>query len=141
VLILIGGFSFGLGTYQAHMASDAIQLPATHKMDMGDAPGAIDTGTLLGYVTSGKTTGTLSSGALISNISVAPVNQYTALMVGSKTFVPLASFVPGFTIKTAQVMNQGLLDAANTGGATVRPVGTPWVPGGAPVMPPWLGGP
>lgn len=141
VLILVGGFSFGLGTYQAHMASDAIQLPAMHKKEMADKTGAIDSGTLLGYVSSGGTKGTLSSGSLLDSLSVVAVDNSTSLIVGTKTFVPIASFVPGFTIKTAQVMNKGLLEAASSGGAKSRPEGTPWVPGGTPVMPPWLGGP
>ena len=141
VLILIGGFSFGMGTYDAHLASDAIQLPALNKTDMAKSTGAVASGTLLGYVTAGGTSGTLTSNALLDTVNKVDIDNYTSVMVGSKAFTPLASFLPGFTIKTAQVMNKGLLDAANTGGATVRPATTPWVPGGTPVMPPWLGGP
>lgn len=138
VLILVGGFSFGMGTYDAHMASDAIQLPALQKMDMAKTDTAIDPGKLMGYVSSGGTSGTLTSGSLLDSINEVDVDNYTSVMVGSKSFVPLASFIPGFTIKTAEVMNKGLLNAASTGGATSRDANTPWVPGGSPVKPPWI---
>jgi len=137
VLILLGGASFGIGTYEAHMASDAIQLTSLHKVDVAKIPGAAGGGTLLGYVTSGGTSGTLSAGGLIDSITTQDIDNYTTMAIGSKSFTPLASFVPGFTIKTAEAINKGLTDAANTGGATVRPAGTPWVPGGTPVKPPW----
>jgi len=137
VLILLGGFSFGMGAYEAHMASDAIQVPSAHKLDMGKIPAPVSSGTMLGYVTGNGTSGTLKSGDLLDNITQVPIDNYTSILVGTKDFAAVASFLPGFTIKTAQIINRGLLDSASTGGATTRPATTPWVPGGTPVMPPW----
>jgi hypothetical protein len=137
VLILLGGFTLGMGMYEAHMASDAIQLPALKKQDMASKSQVIGSGDLIGYVSAGGTSGTLSSGVLLDSINKQDVDNYTSVIVGKKSFVPLVGFLPGFSISTAEAMNKGLLDAANNG-ATVRPAGTAWVPGGAPQMPPWL---
>jgi len=138
VLILVGGFSFGMGTYEAHLASDAIQLPAMQKQDMAKKSGVVGSGDLMGYVSKGGTSGTLTSGALLDTINKKDIDNYTSVIVGSKTFSPLVNFLPGFTINTAEAMNKGLLDAASTGGATVHPAGSSWVPGGSPQKPPWL---
>jgi uncharacterized protein (UPF0333 family) len=138
VLIFLGGFTFGMGMYEAHMASDAIQLPALKKQDMAKKAQAISSGELLGYVSSGGTTGTMKSGTLLDGINKQNMDNYTSIIVGTKSFVPLVNFLPGFTISTAGAINRSLLETANSGGATVRPANTAWVPGNTPQMPPWL---
>jgi hypothetical protein len=136
VLILIGGFGFGLGTYDAHMASDAVQMPAMQKLSFADQAAAVPKDTLLSFMNGSKLKGSLKGTAPIDGVTIVNSGQYTSIIVGSKTFTPPASFVPGFTIRVGQVINRNLLEAANAG-AEVRPYNTPWVPGGAPVPPPW----
>lgn len=135
VLVLIGGFSFGMGTYQAHMASDAVQMPAMKKLDLSNETGAVGGGTLQGYMNGSNVKGNFNTGSLIDSVTVATGSPYTSIMVGSKNFTPTASFIPGFTIKVGEAINRNLLEPANSG-AEVRPANTAWVPGGTPNPPP-----
>jgi hypothetical protein len=135
VLVLIGGYSMGLGTYQAHMASDAVQMPAMQKLKLSNQVTAVDGGTLQGYMNGGGLKGNFNTGALIDSVKVVNSDAYTSIMVGSKTYTSAASFIPGFTITVGEAMNKNLLEAANSG-AEVRPYNTAWVPGGTPNPPP-----
>ena len=135
VLLLVGGFSMGLGSYQAHLASDAVQMPAMHKLALSNITGAVDGGALAGYMNGGGIQANLSTGSMIDSASVVNSDAYTSVVVGSKTYQSVASFIPGFTITVGEAMNRNLLEAANAG-AQVRPANTPWVPGGAPNPPP-----
>jgi hypothetical protein len=134
VLILIGGFSFGMGTYQAHMTSDAVQLVMLKTKEMADTPGTISTGTLRSYINSGGLTGSLSAGNLVDQLTITP----EGFLVARKNFTPLASFIPGFTISVSQAINPSLMMPTSDGSATRRPLGIPWIPGGTMVIPPWL---
>lgn len=135
VLVLIGGFSFGMGTYQAHMASDAVQMPALKKLDLSNETGTVGGGTLQGYMNGSKIKGNFNTGSLIDTVTVTTGSPYTSIMVGAKTYTSTVSFIPGFTIKVGEAINRNLLEAANAG-AEVRPANTPWVPGGTPNPPP-----
>lgn len=135
VLLLIGGFSMGLGAYQAHMASDAVQMPAMKKLEISNVTGAVDGGALTGYMNGGGISGNLSSGSMIDSATVVNNGAYTSVVVGSKNYQSVASFIPGFTIRVGEAMNRNLLEAANAG-AEVRPAATAWVPGGTPNPPP-----
>ncbi len=132
VLILVGAFSFGLGTYQAHMTSDAVQLAMLKSVELADAPGKISSGKLQGYINSGGLKGNLSAGKLVDELTV--VNG--RLLIARKNFTPLASFVPGFTISVGQAINPSLLKSISEGNARLRPLATPWVPGGNRMQPP-----
>lgn len=137
LLVLSAGFYFGMGLYQAHMASDAIRQPSMRKLEMANEPGQVTEGTVLGYVSSGNLAGNdaLLNGAKIDSVSFAHVDNYTSLVVGSKSFEAVNP-LPNFNITVAQPLNRKLLAAAHNG-ARVRPAGSPWVPGGAPRTPLW----
>ena len=126
MILLTGGVSFGIGTYRAQQASDAIVLPATHKLDMAKMPSAVSNGVLLGY------TNAEAGGALLDNIQVSSVSADIALIQGTKTVAPLVSFIPGFNIHTAQIINRALLEPTSTGNAKASPMITPPLPGGTP---------
>lgn len=136
VLILLGGFNFGLGAYQAHMASDAAQMPSTHKLTLSNTLTAVTAATLQGYMNDDGLKGSIRSGAFIDNVTLKTAEPHTRIMIGSKIFKPGAPFLPGFTITVGQAINANLLEAAQSG-AEVRPYKTPWVPGETPVAPPW----
>lgn len=133
VLILLGAFSFGLGTYQAHMTSDAVQLPMLKTMEMANLPGVVSSGQLKGYISSGGLSGSLISGNTVDSLQVNPI---TGIMVAKKNYIPLVDIVPGFTISVAHSLNPGLLKPTAFGGQA-RPLAMPWVPGGAMQPPPW----
>ncbi len=133
IIILLGAFCFGLGTYQAHMTSDAIQLPLLRSMDMANLPGTVTGGQLQGYITSGGLSGSLVAGNLVDSIQVNPA---TGILIAKKNYIPLVDIIPGFTITVGQSVNPSLLKATATGG-TARPLATPWVPGGVMQPPPW----
>lgn len=135
VLVLIGGFSFGMGTYQAHMASDAVQMPAMKKLELSKQAAAVGGGTLQGYMNSSNLKGNFSTGSLIDSVTVQNASAYTSIMVGAKSYTSTVSFIPSFTIKVGEAINKNLLEAANSG-AEVRPATTAWVPGGTPNPPP-----
>lgn len=132
VLILMGSFCFGMGTYQAHMTSDSLQLVLLKAKEMADTPGTVSTGMLLGYINSGGLTGSLSMGNLVDELELDG-----HLLVARKNYVPLANFIPGFTISVSHAINPSLLMPISEGSATPRPLATPWVPGGAMQPPPW----
>lgn len=137
-LIIAAVGTMAIGTYQAHMASDAIREPALRKMVMASTDGAIGTGTLAGYANGSPQQGTLRIGSLVDSVSITNVDQYTSVIVGNKRFNPPVPIIPGFNIRVGQIMNRNLLQSASNG-ATARPYGTPWVPGDVPVVPPWEG--
>ncbi len=131
-LVLTGGFTFGLGTFQAQQASDGVALPTSYKMDMANMPTNVGTGILLGYANGG------GNGAVLDNIQISPVTPDISLLLGQKSIAPVVNFIPGFTIHTAQVMNQALLMPTATGGAHASPISTPPLPGGIPTPLPVL---
>ncbi len=133
VLILLGAFGFGLGTYQAHMTSDAVQLPLLKTMEMANLPGAVSAGQLQGYISSGGLSGSLVSGNLVDSLQV---DETTGIMTAKKNYIPLVNIIPGFTISVAHSINPGLLKPTASGGQA-RPMATPWVPGGTMQPPPW----
>lgn len=137
ILVLIGAASFGIGLYQANLASGAIQQPALKKLEMADTPGPISQGKVLGWVTGEGTKGSMLTGKAVDSVAFVDNDPNIALVVGTKDYKGIASFVPGMTITVAQGLNKNLLLAADAGGAKRRPVGSPWVPGGAPRTPPW----
>ena len=141
VLILIGGFSFGLGIHDAHMASDAVQLPALQKLELANQANGVNSADLLKLMNNTSLSGSLKSGQLIDNVSIQQNGPYISIMVGSKRFSPPASFVPGFTIRVGQVINRNLLEDAYVGTSNIRSYTSPWIPGGTPVEPPWLNPP
>lgn len=136
VLILVGGFTFALGTYQAHMTSDAVQFAMLKANEMANEPGAVSGGMVQGYINSGGLKGSVSSGSLVDSVTL----NSDGFLVASKNFVSSVSFVPGFTIKVGQAINPSLLKPTSSGGGQAKPIGTPWVPGGTMITPPWLGG-
>ncbi len=139
VLVLVGGMAMGMGAYQAHMAADAVKEPMLKKLEMSNTPNAVAGGMLNGYMNGSPLQGSLQMGSKIDNVQIVNVDDYTSVMVGNKQYQSIASFVPSFTIKVSQPINRNLLQAANSG-APSRPAGTPWVPFGTPVLPPWEGG-
>lgn len=132
VLILVGSFSFGMGAYQAHMTSDALQLVMLKTKEMADTPGMVSDGMLNGFIRSGGLTGSLSAGNLVDELALDG-----RFLVARKNFLPLVSFVPGFTISVSQAINPSLLMPISQGSAPLRPLATPWVPGGVLQTPPW----
>ncbi len=136
VLILVGAYSFGVGTYQAHMTSDAVQFAMLKSLDMANEPGAVSGGTLQGYINAGGLKGNLTKGGLVDGVTL----NNSGVLIASKNFTPAAAFIPGFTIKVGEAINPSLLKPTSTGGAQSKPLGTPWVPGGAMNPPPWSGG-
>lgn len=136
LLVLIGGFTFAMGTYQAHMASDAVQFAMLRANDMANEPGAVGGGTVQGYMNSGGLKGSAASGSLVDGVTL----NDAGFLVASKNFVSSVSFIPGFTIKVGQAINPSLLKPISSGGAQSRPAGTPWVPGGTMTPPPWTAG-
>jgi hypothetical protein len=134
-----------MGAYEALLASDAVQMPSLGKLAFSNQASNVGSATLVAYMNGTtplddgetiKIQGSLNTGKLIDSVNVINSSQYTSLMVGAKTFRPIASFVPGFTVHVAQAINKNLLQSANNG-AEVRPYNTPWVPGGTPNPPPW----
>lgn len=136
VLVLIGGFTFGMGTYQAHMTSDAVQFAMLRASDMANEPGTVSGGMVQGYINSGGLKGSLNSGSLVDSVTL----NEAGFLVASKNFVSSVSFIPGFTIKVGQAINPNLLKPTSSGGGQSRPLATPWVPGGTMIPPPWAGG-
>jgi hypothetical protein len=138
MLILAGGINFGLGLYQANMASSAIQQPSLKKLEMADTPGAIAPATVLAWVTGADSTkGTIKSGNAVDSVKFANQQAETEILVGTKGYKAIAPFLPSFDITVAQGINKNLLLASSGGAARVRPASVPWVPGGAPRTPPW----
>lgn len=133
VLILLGAFSFGLGTYQAHMTSDAIQLPMLKAMEMADSPGPVSSSKLMSYISEGKLSGNLVKGNLVDSVQVNPI---TGIMVAKKNYIPLVNIIPGFTISVGHSINPSLLKPTAIGGK-VRPQAVSWVPGDTMQPPPW----
>jgi hypothetical protein len=133
IIILLGAFCFGLGTYQAHMTSDAIQLPLLRTMEMANLPEAVDEDKLKGYISSGGLNGSLAAGNLVDSIKPNPT---TGILIAQKNYIPLVSIIPGFTISVGHSVNPSLLKPTASGG-NVRPMATPWVPGGVMQPPPW----
>lgn len=133
ILILVGGFSFGMGTYQAHMTSDAVQFALLKSKDMANESGAVSGGMVQGFINSGKLKGSLSPGNLVDSVKL----DQQGFLIASKAFTPTVGFIPGFTIKVGQAINPSLLKPISTGGGQARPAGTAWVPGGTMNPPPW----
>lgn len=140
LLILVGGASMGLGMFNAQMTSDAIRTPALRKYELASKGTAVTAGELQTLINGSALRSSLGVGNYVDRVSILNASEYTSVIVGEKNFAGLASFVPGLTIRATQPINRALLQRAYTGGGTARPVGTPWVPGGTPNIPPWEGG-
>lgn len=137
-LITVGGANFGIGTYAAHMASDAVQQPNYRKLELSNNTGAISSGTLLGFMQNGAPKSQIPIGSLIDAVQVTHnADGFTSTIVGTKNYQPDVSFIPALSIKVGQVMNRNLLQPAYAGSRPVRSATQPWVPLGAPVKPPW----
>jgi hypothetical protein len=135
-MLAVAAGSMALGVHQGHVASLAIAQIPLHKVEMAEKEGALGSGDLTGYATGGKFKGPFGSVPAIDSLTVQSVDPYTDLAVATKSFTPLTTFVPGFTMRTAQVINHNLLQAMNTGSGTAHPA-TDWVPGGTPTPTPW----
>jgi hypothetical protein len=136
-LVLIAGVGFGLGLYQANIASGAIQQPALKKLEMADNPNAISSETVLGWVTKEGTKGNILGGKAVDSVSFVSDDPELALVVGTKEVHSIASFLPDMNITVVQGLNKNLLLAADAGAKIKRPAKTAWVPGGTPRLPPW----
>lgn len=136
LLVLMAGYSFGMGLYQANMAADAIRQPALKKLEMAKTPGAVSTGTVMGYVTGGPLSGNIKSGSPVDSVSFKDAGDYTSIIVGTKSYTSPAPFIPTLNFTATQGIQKNLLLAASNG-ASQRPAATPWVPGGAVKTPPW----
>lgn len=137
-LLLVGGFSMAMGMYEAHMASDAVRHIAVNKMPMAQKPGAVGNGDIMTYIAQSGLRGSLpTTGTYVDSVNIAHGSLETAIVVGTKNYSALAGWVPDLTIRVTQPINRALLEPAYTGGGTVRPANTAWVPGGTPVPPPW----
>lgn len=136
VLILIGAFSFGMGTYQAHMTSDAMQFSMLNTTKMANEPGSVSGGMIQGYINAGGLKGSFGSGSMVDGVSL----RNERFIVAKKNFTPAANFIPGFTISVAQALNPSLLKPTSEGGGQTRPLATAWVPGGTMNPPPWTPG-
>jgi hypothetical protein len=129
VLLLVAAGYIGIALYQGSMASDAIREPGIHKMEMANEKGAVSGGQLSGYVSSSPIGGSINMGAKVDSVSVVN-GQNAAIIVGTKNYTPPVSFIPSFNFAVAQAINANLLLAANGGGAKVRSIKAPFVPGG-----------
>lgn len=139
-LIVVGAASMGLGMYQAHITSDAIQEPALRKMEMSNQVQAIAPGTLSSYINGSDVTGNLVRGSKVDTVRVVSSSPGTSIIVGIKQYRPLLPLVPGFQIRVTQAINSSLLQPAHQGASVIRPYGQPWMPLGTPTIPPWEGG-
>jgi hypothetical protein len=137
ILVMVAGGMLGYGTYQAHMASTAIQEPAMQKLQFSNNKDAIPMLTLLNNINNSNLKATLITGTMIDNVQIIDSDPYTSIMVGGKDFQSLFAFIPGFHITVGQIINHNVLQAANAGSAIVHSSTSPWVPGGTPVKPPW----
>lgn len=137
VLFLVAGANFAIGLHQAHMVSDAVQMPALQKLNMSNNTAQVSSGALLGMINNGSINDTLKKGTYADSLSVIASDPFTAVMVARTTYTPLASFVPGFSVSVGQVINRNLLESTVSGTPASRLLNTPWVPGDVPVAPPW----
>jgi hypothetical protein len=137
-LAAVVGGGMVVGAHQAHVAAMAVDQIALHKLQMAANDGAVGPEVLSTYANSGDMKSPFL-GSLVDSMTVSSLDPYTDVAVGSKQFIPtLTKFVPGFTVKTGQVINHNLLQSASNGIATQHST-APWVPGGTPLAPPWGG--
>lgn len=136
ILVMVAGGMIGLGTYEAHMASSAIQQPAMQKLAFSKNRNEIPPEIIQTAANNTGLEGTLDSGALIDKMQLVNSDSYTTILLGSKNFQAPIAFLPSFRIRVGQAINKNLLQPANDGSAIVHP-NSPWVPNGAPVPPPW----
>src|SRR5690606_35410041 len=99
LLILVGAVAFGIGSYQANIASDAIRQPALKKMEMASTPAAVSPGQVMGWVTGEGAKGSMSSGGgAVDSVSFVDANEEVSIVVGTKRYTPPigGNLVPGF---------------------------------------------
>jgi hypothetical protein len=136
VLVAIAAGMMSLGAHRAHLLSNAVQQATLQKWEFSDTPAAISVEILQAAMNQGGLSASFNSAPLVDSLRVVDSDPYTSLLIGTKAFQPSLALVPGFTVNAAQAINRNLLLSANDGRAVVHPA-APWVPGGAPVAPPW----
>lgn len=136
VLVAIAAGMMSLGAHRAHLLSNAVQQVTLQKLQFSNTAAAISVDALKTTMNQGGLSASFNTAPLVDSVRVVDSDPYTSLLIGAKAFQPSLTLVPGFTVNVAQTINRNLLLAANDGRAIVHPV-APWVPGGAPVAPPW----
>ena len=112
-VVLAAAFYVGKAMLMGNMASEGIRESALRKWEMADTPGAVGTGTIMGWVTDVDQ---------VNFVATAPADV-TSIIVGEKTSNTNFMGMPNFTFTVTQGIQKNLLKAV---GAPSR--GTNWFP-------------